>query len=274
MSRLLLLLLAFLPSACNRAPEEPETIRVAVIGGMVMSGMWEKLSAKFEKETGFRLEVVATGPKEVIGPAFRTGIADVLTMHSSDVATDLVASGFGRNMRPWARNELVILAPPGDPAGVVGWKDGSAALRKIAGTKNRFVDAKGAGKRIVAEKLWKEAGVQPVGDWMLKDESTNPSDLLAFAERNNAYVLCGRIPVLFGKLPKGGMQIAVEGDPNMQRPYVVLEANPEKFPTTRCRGARILGDYLTGPQGQQFLCDYAHEQPDGVPLFFPLESRP
>ena len=264
------LLLVLLPAACKRATVEPKTVRVAVIGGMVMTGMWEKLSAQFEKDTGLKIEVAVCGNKEVIGPAFREGVADVLTMHSSDLATELVASGYARNLHPWARNEIVILAPPGDPAGIMGWKDGAAALRKIAETKSHFVDAKGAGKRIVSEKLWSKAGIRPTGDWLLPDRSATPQELLAFCESNNAYVLTGRIPVLFGKLPKGGMQIAVEGDPDMQRPYVVIEADPSKFPSARSGGARILSDYLTGPRGQQFLRNYAFSQPDGVPLFYPL----
>jgi len=263
-----------LQSGCREKEAEAKSVRVAVIGGMVMSGMWAKLSAQFEKETGVKVEVAICGNKEVICPAFREGIADVLTMHSSDAATDLVAAGFARNIRPWSRNELVILAPPGDPAGIMGWKDGAAALKKIAEKKCRFVDAKGAGKRIIAEKLWNKAGIRPVGEWLLADQSGTPTELLSFAERQGAYVLSGRIPVLFGKLPQGGMQIAVEGDPDMQRPYVVVEADPRRVPSVRSEEARLLGDYLTGPRGQQFLRDYARAQPDGVPLFFPLENRP
>jgi len=273
MLRLVVLLFLAAGIGCRPAPAQ-KPVRVAVIGGMVMSGMWEKLSTQFEKDTGVKIELAVCGNKEVIGPAFRDGIADVLTMHSSDVATDLVASGFARNMRPWARNELVILAPPGDPADIVGWTDGAAALKRIAETQSRFVDAKGAGKRIIAEKLWSKAGLRPTGDWLLADQSATPQELLAFAEKNNAYVLTGRIPVLFGKLPKGGMQIAVEGDPDMQRPYVVIEADPSRFPNTRTDSARLLSDYLTGPQGQEFLRNEARCQPDGIPLFFPLIASP
>ena len=32
-----------------------------------------------------------------------------VTLHSSDTATNFVADGLGINMRPWARNELVIV---------------------------------------------------------------------------------------------------------------------------------------------------------------------
>ena len=71
------LLLVLLPAACKRATVEPKTVRVAVIGGMVMTGMWEKLSAQFEKDTGLKVEVAVCGNKEVIGPAFREGVADL-----------------------------------------------------------------------------------------------------------------------------------------------------------------------------------------------------
>ncbi|MBE2204181.1 MAG: substrate-binding domain-containing protein [Chthoniobacterales bacterium] len=273
MRKVLGILLLALVAGCKPSPE-PKVVRVAVIGGLVMSGMWDKLSGQFEKDTGVKVVLVISGNKEVIGPAFREGVADVLTMHSSDVATDLVAAGYGQNMRPWARNELVILAPPGDPAGIMGWKDGAAALRRIAETRSRFVDAKGAGKRIIAEKLWSKAGIRPTGEWLLTDQSASPAELLAFAERNGAYVLSGRIPVLFGKLPKGGMQIAVEGDSDMQRPYVVIEANPAKLPGTRSLAARQLSDYLAGPRGQEILKAAARDQPDGKPLLFPITSTP
>lgn len=266
------ILVVFLALALGCKPSGDRTVRAAVIGGMVTSGMWAELAAAFEKQTGWKVEVVATGPKEVIGPAFRDGKADLLTMHSSDVVTELVAGGFGRNMRPWARNELVLLAPPGDPAGISGMNDGAAALRKIHDGGCQFIDARGSGKRIIAERLWKKAGLDPAGTWIVKDESTSATDLLAFAERRGAYVLCGRIPVLTGKLPPGRMTIAVRGDPDMQRPYVVIEADPANLPGSRTEGARALADFLTGPDGQEFLRRYAATQPLGIPMFFPLSE--
>jgi len=106
---------------------------------------------------------------------------------------------------------------------------------------------------------------------VLKDESEKPDDLLKFAEAKGAYVICGRIPVLMGKIPKGSMEIMVEGDDAMQRPFVVVEANPKKFPGANASGAHILADYLVGAKAQEFLKKYAEEQPAGVPLFYPLK---
>lgn len=67
MKRLLALLL--LVTACQPAAQKPRPVRVAVIGGMVVTGLWQHVAEQFEKDTGCPVEVVATGPN----PTFATG---------------------------------------------------------------------------------------------------------------------------------------------------------------------------------------------------------
>ena len=255
------------------SPPPKPVIRVAVIGGMVMTGMWQELARQFETNTGYRVLLVAAGPKPMLVEAFHKGGADLLTMHSSDESTDLVADGYAVNMRPWARNELVIVGPPDDPAHVKGMTDGASALRKIADAHAAYVDFHDPGSRQVAAKLWHKAGFEPQGEWVLKDESKIRQEVVTFAEKHHAYVIVGRIPVLKGKIESGSMQILVEGDPDMRRPFVVMIANAKRFPHANVAGAQILADYLTSDKGQQFLKDFAARQPDGVPLFYPIGAE-
>ena len=257
-------------SAVPLSAEEKAPIRVAVIGGMTMTGMWQELAAKFEAETGWKTQLVVTGPKDVISEPFKRGEVDVLTMHSADKTVDLVANGFGVNLRPWARNEHTIVGPPSDPAGIRGMKDGAEALKKIAAARAPFVDFYGPGSRELTHKLWQRAGLKPEGEWVLKDESTSPQEIIAFAEKKQAYVVVGRIPVTDGKMPLGKMEVLVKGDPEMRRPYVVIEANPQKFPQANVAGARALADWLVSEKGQSFLVAYGREKNGGIPLFFPI----
>lgn len=252
-----------------RAGERPP-IRVAVIGGMTMTGMWQELAIRFEAETGWKTQLVITGPKPVLAESFRRGEIDLLTMHSSDGTTDLIADGYGVNLRPWARNEHTIVGPASDPAGIRGMKDGAEALKKIAAARAPFVDFYGPGSRELTHKLWQRAGLKPEGDWVLKDESPTPQEIVAFAEKKQAYVVVGRIPVSKGKMALGKMEALVEGDPQMRRPFVVIEANPAKFPQANIAGAKVLSDWLTGEKGQSFLLDYGRKQPGGIPLFYPI----
>lgn len=252
--------------------EERRTIRVAVIGGMTMTGMWQELATKFEADTGWKTLLVITGPKDVLSVPFKRGEIDLLTMHSADKTTDLVADGYGVNLRPWARNEHTIVGPPSDPAGIRGMKDGAAALKKIAEAHAPFVDFYGPGSREITHKLWQRAGIRPEGDWVLKDESDVPENIVAFAEKKQAYVVVGRLPVTYGKMALGKMEVLVQGDPEMRRPYVVIEVNPKKFPQANAEGARALSDWLTGDPGQKFLLDYGHKSPGGIPLYHPIHA--
>jgi tungstate transport system substrate-binding protein len=245
-------------------------VRVAVIGGMTMTGLWQEISRMAEKETGYRVELVVTGQREKLAEVLREGQVDLLTMHSGDITTDLVADGYGTRMRPWTRNELVIVGPSDDPAEIRGLHDGAEAFRRIAAHRANFVDSLDIGSREVCHMLWRKAGIRPQGDWFLKDESADHLEIVTFAARNNAYVVVGRMPLLFGKLDMSGMEILVENDPAMRRPYIVMEANPERFPQANLRGAQCLSNFLLSGRIQDFLAQSPSNQRGGLPLFYPV----
>ncbi len=226
----------------------------------------------FEAEKGYQVEVVVTGPRPVLDAAMRAGKVDLLTMHSGDITTDLVADGFGVNMRPWTRNELCIVGPPDDPARIRGMTNGAAALRKIAASKARFVDFEGIGSRELVHTLWRLADVEPRGDWLIKDDTVSRWNILQFARTNHAYVVVGYIPAQMGKMPAQGMDILVKGDPVMRRPFIVMETNPKKFPHANQVGARALSDFLLSDQVQNFLLDFGRQTNGPGALFFPVAT--
>ena len=70
---------------------QPRVVRCAVIGGMTMTGLWPRIAQMFEAESGYKTELVMTGPRPELDKAMREGKVDLLTMHSGDITTDLVA---------------------------------------------------------------------------------------------------------------------------------------------------------------------------------------
>lgn len=268
-------LLLMFAVACRRhveAPTDSHVVRCAVIGGMTMTGLWQEIAKMFEQQTGYRVEVVATGPRPILDTAMRAGKVDLLTMHSGDITTDLVADGYGVNMRPWTRNELCILGPPDDPAQIRGMTNGAAALRKIAAAKSRFVDFEGIGSRELVHTLWRLAGTEPRGDWVLKDGTISRWNILQFARTNDAYVVVGYIPAHTGKMYAEGMEILVKGDPVMRRPYIVMETNPAKCADANVAGARALSDFLVSDRVQNFLIEFGRQTNGPGPLFFPVAT--
>jgi len=261
--------------SCSRkvdAPVDNHVVRCAVIGGMTMTGLWQNIAKMFEAQTGYQVEVVATGPRPILDAAMRAGKVDLLTMHSGDITTDLVADGYGVNMRPWTRNELCILGPPDDPAHIRGMTNGAAALRKIAEAKAHFVDFEGIGSRELVHTLWRLADAEPKGDWVLKDDTVDKFNILQFARSNDAYVVVGYIPAQIGKMPATGMEILVKGDPIMRRPFIVMETNPKKFPQVNTAGARALSDFLLSDKVQKFLLEFGTQTNGPGPLFFPIPA--
>jgi tungstate transport system substrate-binding protein len=272
-------LLAFLLAAVScghkaEAPADPRVIRCAVIGGMTMTGLWQQIAKMFEAESGYKIEVVATGPRPILDEAMRAGKVDLLTMHSGDITTDLVADGYGMNMRPWTRNELCIVGPPDDPAHIRGMTNGAEALKKIAGTKSRFIDFQGIGSRELTHTLWRLAGLEPKGSWVLRDDTVSKWDILQFARTNDAYVVVGYIPARLQKMNAGGTEIFVKADPVMRRPFIVMETNPKKIPGVNFDGARKLSDFLLSAKVQNFLLEFGTQTNGPGPLFFPVATDP
>jgi tungstate transport system substrate-binding protein len=264
---------------CRESGRDPRVVRAVVIGGMTREvDLWPAVAQKFEEKTGYRVELVDTGTVDVIAARFAAGEADLLTMHTSDTTTNLVADGYGDNMRPWAHNDLVIMGPASDPAGIQGMTDGVEALKKIAAAGAlglaRFVDLWGTGKREVSQDLWARTGIYPVNkSWFVKDLSDSEGRQLVYTgSLGNAYCLFGRVPVVAKKVNTGGLRIMVEGDLAMQRPFIVMEANPERFPCTNHVGARKLVDFLLSREIQEFLPQFRVEEFLGLPPFYPLRN--
>src|SRR6185503_11469110 len=266
------LLVTLALTGCATAKPEKRPVRVAVIGGMLKTGLWPEIAKRFEADSGYKVELAMSGNRELLAEAFREGKADLLTMHSGDISTDLVADGFGTNMRPWTRNEFVIIGPRSDPAGIRRLRDGALALERIANVQAPFVDFQNIGTRELTTKLWAKAGLRPQGNWLLKDESDSSEEVMEFARKKQAYLVLGRIPVLLGLFTADNMEILVQGDPDMRRPFIVMEANPAKFPNANCPGARALADYLLTARTQAFLLQFGTNSPGGMPLFYPVSS--
>jgi len=284
MSRFALFLCSLLAAVSASAAELPgqppvqaqqnKIVRAAVIGGMSMTtGLFAEIAKMFEVDTGYKVQVIAAGPRPGLADAMRKGKVDFLTMHSGDITTDLVADGYATNMRPWTKNDLIIIGPKSDPAKIAGYTDGVAALKRIAQTKSNFIDTKGIGPRELGNSMWKKAGIVPSGKWVIKDENKGHDDVLPFVERNNAYMIIGRMPVVTGKLGPHNLKIMVDRDPTMRRPYIAMEADPAAFPGTNFAGAKALSDFLVSDKVQAFIAQYGREQNSGIPFFHPVKKK-
>ena len=126
------------------------------------------------------------------------------------------------------------------------------------------------GPREVWHRACHRAEVERKGDWILRDEADDDVGVVALGEEQDVVLVVGRMPVLLGKMPKGKMQVMVEADPKMRRPYIVMEANPARLPKANHKGARALSDFLLSAETQKFLLTFRAKEFGGIPLFHPV----
>ncbi len=255
--------------ACHgEAPEAPPaiTIHCAVIGGMVETGLWPEVAQRFERLTGNHVVLASVGPKQVIVDAFRKGGVDLITVHASDALVNLVADGLAVDPQPWARNDLVIVGPHDDPAHIRGGHDALAALRAVIAVASPWLIHASMGADGVVHDLL-EAGhlAFPAGATVVFEGDDQHAVLDRTADKH-AYTLVGRIPFVSGKLARAGVELMVQGDPLLRRPYLVAVA------TNAPAAARDLAAYLRGPETQALLATFGKGRYDGESLFFPVTT--
>jgi tungstate transport system substrate-binding protein len=252
------------PAAAPPPPRPRQTLRVAVIGGMMETGFWSAIEERYERVSGDTIELVASGPKPKVIEAFRKGNIDVITVHASDAMVNLVADGLARDPQPWVRNDLIIVGPKADPAGVRGSHDAVAALGKIIAAKAPLLVHASNGADGVLHDL-QHAGnlvLDPAATQMFLDE--NQHAVLERAASLGAYTMIGRIPFLTGKLRAEGIELMVTGDPRLQRPYLV------EISTRAQSGADDLVAFLRSPELQGWIATFGKGTYDDAPLFFPV----
>ena len=231
------------------------------------SGLFEHLLPKFQQATGIEARVVAVGTGQALKNAQNCD-GDVLFVHAKPDELKFVAAGYGVKRYDVMYNDLVIVGPKGDPAGIGGMKDASAALAKIAEAKAPFAsrgDDSGTNKKEMS--LWQEARVDPTGasgDWYRETGSGMGATLNA-AVGMNAYTLTDRGTWISFE-NKDGLEIQAEGDPDLFNQYGVMRVSPEHCPNVKVEAGQKFVDWVTGKQGQEAIASY---QIGGQQLFFP-----
>lgn len=255
--------------AATEASAEASPVRCAVIGGMTDTGFWEEVTTRFFEQTGIAVDVVATGPKHAIAPAFAAGQADLITMHACDTIINLVADGHGENPQPWARNDLLLVGPADDPAGVHGMTDAVQALDKLIEARAKLLIHSSLGAQEVLADLLAAGGLALDPECTVMLPVDKHRQLLPRAAEERAYALVGRIPFLNGKIPTAGLEIMVRDDPRMRRPYVVVAAR-KPARQGNLEGARRLAAFLRDPVTQAWIAEHGRGVLDDRPLFFPV----
>ena len=255
----------------TKAPAETQKpaakeLKLATTTSTQDSGLLDVILPEFEKDTNYKVKVIAVGTGQAIEMG-EAGDVDVLLVHSRTAEDKFVADGYGVDRRDVMYNDFLIIGPTEDPAGIKGSADTVAAFKAIAAKQAAFVsrgDDSGTDKK--EKGIWEKAGIKPSGAWYI-ESGQGMGDTFLMADEKKAYTLIDRATYLALK-DKYKLDIIIEGDKSLLNPYGVIPVNPDKYPNVDFEGATKFAEWLTSEKGQKMIGEFGVKE-YGQQLFVP-----
>ena len=199
------------------------------------------------------------------------GDADVTLVHAPTLEKQYVAEGKLLNRRLIMYNDFVIIGPKDDPAKIKASKAAVSAMQLIAQAKARFVSrGDNSGTHTLEKTLWKEARIEPKGQWYI-EAGLGMAATLGVANERNGYTITDRGTYL-ALQKRLTLPILIEGDRALLNIYSVMEINSANGARINTAGGRALADFMVSPQTQALIKTFGVEK-FGEPLFVPVAGK-
>lgn len=246
---------------------EVKPLRVAVIGGLTMSGLWEQVTTAFEKKYGIETELVVTGNKKTLHAYCLAHPVDLITMHSSDTISNLASDGFIERLTPWIHNSQMLISEKSNPAGISQTDTLDEALKKIIVTESTFMVHMSGGTFEVFHGISTQYSFRP--KLLLRQKS---NDFLKDVVSHKAYTLFGVIPYLMKKHYDPDIQGYFIDAEALHRPYLAAIGTTQRIGKERNQNAELLLKFLNSEDVQNLIRDFRMKEFPKIPVFFPTKS--
>lgn len=275
MKKIMSLLIAVLTmtaifAGCAKTAETKKDIILATTTSTKDSGLLDSILPVFEKETGYKVNVLSKGTGEAIKLG-QDGNADVLLVHAKADEEKFVEEGYGVKRYDVMYNDFIIVGPESDPAGIKNAKDAAEALKLISEKKASFVSrGDDSGTHKFEKKIWKKMSITPAGDWYIS-AGKGMGDVLMMADEKKAYTISDRGTYLSMK-DKLDLKIVFEKSNDLKNQYGVIAVNPEKNKGVNIKGAEAFANWIISDSTQKLIAEYGKDK-YGQGLFIPNASK-
>jgi tungstate transport system substrate-binding protein len=242
-----------------------EAIILATTTSTHDSGLLDVLVPAFEKESGISVKTIAVGSGAAIKMA-ETGDADVVLAHSPEAEQKAIAAGYLIHGCAVMHNDMVLVGPKDDPAGVRGTASAADAMAAIA-RHGRFIsrgDESGTHRAEMA--LWREAGVDPTTLPAREETGQGMGNTLSIASEKKSYALTDR-GTWRSMSSRLELEIVFSGDTKLMNFYHAYVVDPARHQHVNAEAATKFVDYLVSDAGQRVIASFRVE--GGAPLFTP-----
>ena len=251
--------------------ESKGTVILATTTSTKDSGLLDEILPVFEKEEGYKVDVVTVGSGEAMKMG-ENGEADVLLVHSPAAEEEYVKGGHADEDGRYdvMYNDFVIVGPEADPAKVSSSsEDAVASFKAISSSEQTFVsraDDSGTHKKELS--IWEKAGIKPSGDWYI-EAAAGMGDVITMTNEKEGYTLSDRATWLnVGK--DTDLKILCEKDPSgmLNNQYGVICVNPDKNDKINHDGAKAFQKWILSEDTQNLIGEYGVKE-YGEQLFVP-----
>lgn len=262
------LLVLTLLIGCGHKDTGGDSIILSTTTSTEDSGLLDYLLPKFKEESGIDVKVIAVGTGKALQMG-KDGEADILLVHAKESEEEFVAEGHGLERRDVMYNDFILVGPGEDPLNLKSEHPNNIleGLKALAETETEFVsrgDDSGTHKKELS--IWKEAGIDPEGNWYISAGS-GMGDVLKIADEKRAYTITDRGTYLSMK-DNLDLEIIIEGDENLFNQYGIIPVNPDKSDKINIEGAKKFMEWILSDKVQELIGEFGVEE-YGMPLFIP-----
>lgn len=183
---------------------------------------------------------------------------DMVMVHAPAAEKTAVQEGWAIKRNLIGSNEFYIVCPADDPAKIAEAKNAAEAYAKIAGAQSKFFsrgDNSGTHKKEM--EIWKQAGIQPEGDWYVITKTFMLATLQQ-ANANGGYFMTDSSTWVAAKKDLQNIKILFRGDPFLINTYHTL-CQPEGATPGQLYAAKFI-DFIVSEEGQNLIRAFGSEK--------------
>jgi len=219
-------------------------------------GLLKVLGEDFAKKNQITLCWVKAGSGESM-KFLKEKQVDMIMVHAPAAEKKAVEEGWATKRVLIGSNEFYIVGPAGDPAGIKKAKTAAEAYTLIANSKSKFFsrgDNSGTHKKEM--DAWKNAGIQPAGDWYIVTKDFMMATLKR-ADAEKGYFMTDSSTWVSVRKEMKNLQILFRGDVFLVNTYHTL-LQPEGSTPGQKAAAQFI-DFVSSADGQKIIATYGKD---------------
>jgi len=246
----------------EQAPSRPaaqlSTVRLALVN--VPDDVLRPLLPMFREQQGHSAVIAYTGNDPFAEG--RAGRADLVIAHFGHAGVEpFITAGLGLWPKAVFANQMALIGPSSDPAGVRGVRSLSEAFRRITATKSRYVANASAGATYLEQIA--AASMSSGRPASIESGGLENAAAVRFASERGAYVIWGVPPFLRWKRQQTieqatDLEPLVIDDPTLQRIMVAIVVNPAAVKGVNSAAATAFQSFLLSPAIQARIAAFRY----------------